>query len=137
MGSHINCLSDRRSESECVSGAFCSTPGVRAWSCRGVIKLHEIGSVPVGSLIVDIGLFNLSVVVLELHEDLAILFVVGEAGFLLELVSPKGRIVTPATSESVNTVRVSHFDESDAIAKLNDTKSCEGMTEVQTITVSV
>ena len=92
---------------------------------------------PVASLVVDIGLFNLSVVVLELHEDLAILFVVGEAGFLLELVSPKVRIVTPATSESVNTVRVSHFDESDAVAKPNNTMSCEGMTEVQTITVSV
>ena len=54
---------------------------------------------PVVGLIVDIGLFNLRVVILELHEDLTILFVVGEAGFLLELISPKVGIVTPATSE--------------------------------------
>jgi len=92
-----------------VSCAFFSAPVVTTWSCRSVIKLHEIGSVPVAGLIVDIGLFNLGVIVLELHEDLTILFVVGEAGFLLELVSPKIRIVTPATSEGVNTVRVSHL----------------------------
>ena len=34
-------------------------------------------------------------------------------------------------------MRVSHLDESDTVAKRNDTKSCEGMTVVQTITVSV
>lgn len=87
------------SEGQWVSGALLSAPWVRAWSRRGVIELHEIGSVPVVGLIVDIGLFNLRVVILELHEDLTILFVVGEAGFLLELISPKVGIVTPATSE--------------------------------------
>jgi len=51
------------------------------WSDRGVVKLQEMGSVPVFGLKIDNGVRNLNVVVFELHEKLTILFIVSVAGF--------------------------------------------------------
>ena len=60
-------------------------------------------------------------VVFELHEDFTVLLIVLEASLSLELISPELTVVTPATSESVCSVRVSDSDKSDTIAQSNNT----------------
>ena len=60
-------------------------------------------------------------VVFELHEDFTVLLVVLESSLSLELISPEFTVITPATAETVSSVRVSDSDKSDTIAQSDNT----------------
>ena len=104
-----------------MTRALCSAPSPLTWADCLVVQFEEVVVAPASCVIVDHSLRHLSVVVFELHEDFTVLFVVLEVSLSLELISPKFTVVTPATSESVCSVRVSDSDKSDTIAQSDNT----------------
>lgn len=118
-------------------GALSTTTRPFAWANCCIVELEEIVKAPSSCVIVEVSYTHLLVIVLKLHEDDTVSFVVGEASLGLELFSPELTVIAPTTCEGVLTVRVSHLDKSHSIAQSNDAESGKGMVVEETILVFV
>ena len=90
---------------------------------------------PSGDIVVDVGHFNLGMVILDGHPDDTILLVGGVTHFVLQGLSPVATEVTVAAIEAVSAPWVSHLDKSVSIGELLNAKSDIGVALDKTITV--
>lgn len=100
-----------------MTGAIATTPSPLARVDGVVIELEEVSLMPVGDIVVDVGLLDLGVVVVEGHPDDAIRSVWGVTNLILQGLSPVSTSVAEIACETIFTVRVSHLDEISAVVE--------------------
>ena len=83
----------------------------------------------VGHVFVDHGGSELCLVVVDTHENDAILLIVCSASLFSESVCPLGRLVAPVTVVAVITMRVSQLDKLVTGRELKNANHCVGVSK--------
>lgn len=107
---------------------------VRIWIplVRVVVQFEEVVRRHAVGIQNELRRLDLSEVVLKLHEDEAVLLVVGRTDFISEPGGPEIALVTPSTMEAIFAPRVSHLDQFYAVAQSESTEDTVGVALNQT-----
>lgn len=136
VGGDPNGLVDIRLDSGLNGGTFALAVGSIGLVGEGVVQLEEVSVRPAISVVVDPGGKGLAMVVLNAHEEEAIILF-GGADLGPEGISPGRAAISPFTGEALGAPRVAHLDEPIASAESSNANNSVGVAVSETVRVGI